>query len=413
MPRPVSATPPLLRRINAARTLDLLRFGGPSNVADLAQRAGLSRATLDAVVDDLTRIGLVAPDVAAEAEGARGRGRPPRRLRFRAESGHVLGIDIGAHRLEVVVADLLGTIVAGRERRLTPELGRAQRLRAARQAAAGVLKDAGLVKDSLRAVGVSTPGIVDSDMGTVTYCSSIADWSGLALAAEFERTFGCAVAVGNDANLAALGECWRGAGPGHDDVVFLLAGERVGAGIVIGGELVRGKRGGTGEITFLGLLRNPDPSEAIDQLVTSVVHRTIQDLIDRRAVGSEPVRALLADLAPLHGVYVPDVDKVLAAAQSGRVGARRDLETALARVCRVIVVITTLISPELFVIGGNAPAAETVILPPIRAVLDGLAGTGVGPPAVSASTLGERVVTLGAVRAALDRAEPTLLAELG
>jgi predicted NBD/HSP70 family sugar kinase len=75
--------------------------------------------------------------------------------------------------------------------------------------------------------------------------------------------------------------------------------------------------------------------------------------------------------------------------------------------------VATLISPELFVVGGRAAEASEVLLPPVRAVLDRLVGPGVRPSEVAASELGERAVALGAVRIALDRAEPSLLESLG
>jgi predicted NBD/HSP70 family sugar kinase len=404
-----SATPPLLRRLNAGRVLDVLRSGGPRNVAELADMAGLSRATLDAVIEDLMGFGLVAEIPSTAAGGARARGRPPRRLRFRAEAGHILGVDIGAHRLEVVVTDLLGTVVGGRERTLDPAMSRGRRLHAAAQIAAAAMGDAGIGPPDLRGIGVGTPGIVDSDTGTVTFCNAMAGWSGVTLAAEFRRRFDCAVVVENDANLAALGECWQGAAHGVDDVVLLLAGDRIGAGIVVGGELVRGRRGGTGEMTFLGLLRSTDPSESIEKLVRSVVRAQVDQLISRREIAEDPVRTLLSGLAPLHGVDVDNLDRTLAAAQRRRASAVRQVETAMARTCAVAIVITTLVSPELFVIGGNAAAAGDIILPAIRTTLDSLSGAGVEPPEVAVSALGERAVALGAIRRALDVAVPQLL----
>jgi predicted NBD/HSP70 family sugar kinase len=403
MTRSGSATPPLLRRLNAARVVDVLRSGGPLNIAALAQRVGQSRATLDAVVEDLIGLGLVAEATSAEPEGGRGRGRPPRRLRFRAEAGHVVGVDVGAQRVGVVVTDLLGSVLAEHERAVRAETSRGRRLRAVRDLTAAALRSAGVEAGGLRAAGVATPGIVDGATGTVTYCNSIPDWSGVPLAAELGQAFGCAVDVDNDANLAAVGERWKGVAHGYDDVVLLLAGQRIGAGIVLGGELVRGRRGGTGELTFLGLLSKPDPGQAIERQVSDVVRETVQRLLASGDTGRDALRALVRDLEPLHGVRVSGLDE----ARAGQ------LETALAQVCRVAIVMTTLISPELLVLGGSAPAAGDAIVPAVSDLLDTLAGPGVEAPAVRMSTLGESAVALGAARRALDLAEPELLKSFG
>lgn len=394
--------------MNAARVLDALRDDGPLNVGELARRVGQSRATLDAVVDDLVRLGLVAEaEPAAPGDGARGRGRPPRRLRFRAEAGHVLGIDIGAQRIEAVVTDLIGSVVARRERPVRPDTTRGRRLRAVRDLAAAALREAGVEAGveagGLRAVGAATPGIVDSATGTVAYCNSIPGWSGVGLADELGQAFECGVDVENDANLAAVGERWKGVAYGYDDVVFLLAGARIGAGIVLGGELVRGRRGGTGELTFLGLLSKPDPGQAIERQVADVARANVRRLLASGSAGRAALDALVRDLVPLHGVQPDDLDDLPAG----------QLETALAQVCRVAIVMTTLISPELLVLGGAAPAAGDAIVPAVGELLDALSGPGIEAPLVRTSTLGESAVALGAARRALDLAEPALLEALG
>src|SRR3954451_20035754 len=91
-PMPVPATSRLLRRLNAQRLLDGLRAApGPLRVTELVASTGLSRPTVDAVADELLRLGWGA-EVAAEPAG---RGRPARSLAFRAGAGHVAGLDIG------------------------------------------------------------------------------------------------------------------------------------------------------------------------------------------------------------------------------------------------------------------------------------------------------------------------------
>ena len=79
------ATSRLLRRMNAQRVLDALRAGGPLRVTELVSLTGLSRPTVDAVADELVRLGWLS-EVAA-VEGARG--RPARSLAFRADAGYV------------------------------------------------------------------------------------------------------------------------------------------------------------------------------------------------------------------------------------------------------------------------------------------------------------------------------------
>src|SRR3954452_19805468 len=104
----MSATPRLLRRINAQRVLDELRAGGPRRVTALVASTGLSRPTVDAVADDLVRLGWVAESAAGEAQ----RGRPARVLEFCADAGYVCGLDIGEVKVRAAVADLAGQVVS-------------------------------------------------------------------------------------------------------------------------------------------------------------------------------------------------------------------------------------------------------------------------------------------------------------
>src|SRR3954449_8843739 len=106
-----SATPRLLRRINAQRVLDVVRASdGPARVTELVARTGLSRPTVDAVADDLVRLGWLE-ESAAEAPR---RGRPARVLSFRSSAGYVAALDIGEVKVRAAVADLNGDIIAER-----------------------------------------------------------------------------------------------------------------------------------------------------------------------------------------------------------------------------------------------------------------------------------------------------------
>src|SRR3954451_24915220 len=98
------ATPRLLRRLHAQRVLEALRADGPLRVTDLVAAAKLSRPTVDAVADDLVRLGWAAEST----PGGPHRGRPARVLAFRADAGYVAGVDIGEVKVRLAVADLTG-----------------------------------------------------------------------------------------------------------------------------------------------------------------------------------------------------------------------------------------------------------------------------------------------------------------
>ncbi|MEV6965311.1 ROK family protein [Hamadaea sp. NPDC051192] len=376
------ATQMLLRRINAQRVLDLLRTSGqPSRVAELAQAAKLSRPTVDAVVDDLLALGLVDPHEDAPTAGSsRARGRPARRYGLRTRAAVVVGVDIGSQRVRAVAADLRGETVGEVEAVVDPAAGRDGRLtaltRVIRQAAGG---------ERLGAVAVGVPGVV-ADGDEVRESAVLPSLSGARLGGSLSRVLGCPVTVDNDANLAALGERWLGVASDARDMVFVLSGERLGAGIILGGELVRGYDGSAGEMGFLSLLTVDHAAEGIGALMRRA---------QREMYPARPPR---------------EPEDILRAAVAGEADAVRIRDYAIDRAARAIAAVSMLLAPELVVIGGGVADAGHDLIDPLA---DRLGWLTAQPPRLAVSALGGRAVVAGALRLALDVLEPTLLADLG
>lgn len=241
MSRLTGGDPSLLRRINSAVVLHALRGADSPTLTDLTRITGLSRPTVEGVVEGLIAAGLVVEALPDES-GARRQGRPARRFRFRAEAGHLLGIEIGPHRISALLSGLDGRIVGAGSRDVSETACADDRLDQVRGMIADVLRRTGVQRSSLRAVGVGSPGIVEAD-GTVRLGTALPGWTGLALGERLRRSFRCPVLVENDANAAAVAEHWKGAATESDDIVFVLAGLSPGAGSLIGGGCTVGSAG--------------------------------------------------------------------------------------------------------------------------------------------------------------------------
>lgn len=106
----------------------------------------------------------------------------------------------------------------------------------------------GLTKDDFLGIGMGSPGVVDSTAGTVIGAYNL-NWKTLQLVKEqFETELGLPFFIDNDANVAALGEQWVGAGENNPDVVFMTLGTGVGGGVIASGNLIRGVKGAGGEL---------------------------------------------------------------------------------------------------------------------------------------------------------------------
>ncbi|WP_449457047.1 ROK family glucokinase [Streptococcus suis] len=106
----------------------------------------------------------------------------------------------------------------------------------------------GLTKDDFLGVGMGSPGVVDSEAGTVIGAYNL-NWKTLQLVKDqFESALGLPFFIDNDANVAALGEQWVGAGNNNPNVVFMTLGTGVGGGVIAAGNLIRGVKGAGGEL---------------------------------------------------------------------------------------------------------------------------------------------------------------------
>ncbi|MFI1304383.1 ROK family transcriptional regulator [Streptomyces sioyaensis] len=378
MGRLTGGDPSLLRRINSTVVLHALRAADAPTLTDLVQVTGLSRPTVEGVVEGLIEAGLVAE--AAAGEGARRQGRPARRFRFRTEAGHLLGIEIGPHRIAALLSDLSGRVLDSAQRPVAEAAPAEERLERVRAVVADLLRRSGVPRSALRAVGVAGPGIVEAD-GTVRLSTALPGWTGLRLGERLRRSFRCPVLVENDANAAAVAEHWQGAATGSDDIVFVLAGLSPGAGSLIGGRLHRGFGGAAGEIGALHLL-------------------------GREAT---PEKLLSTTGTPLHPLDEAQVAAVFAAAREGATQAREAVDRFLQRLVHDVAALVLALDPELVVIGGWAAGLDGV-LEPLRGEL---ARYCLRPPQVVLSQLGEAAIATGALRLALDHVEGELFAVEG
>ncbi|MFJ1747153.1 ROK family transcriptional regulator [Streptomyces sp. NPDC088116] len=379
MGRLTGGDPSLLRRINSAVVLHSLRGAGSLTLTDLTQITGLSRPTVEGVVEGLIEAGLVVESAPEEGE-ARRQGRPARRFRFRAEAGHLLGIEIGPHRVAALLSGLDGRIVNSGSREVSETADADERLERVRLVVADVLRRAGVARNSLRAVGVGSPGIVEAD-GTVRLGTALPQWTGLPLGERLRRSFRCPVLVENDANAAAVAEQWKGAATDSDDIVFVLAGLSPGAGALIGGRLHRGFGGAAGEIGALHLLGR------------EVTPETLLSMTDE----------------PLPPLDEQAVARVFAHAKEGDASACAAVERFIQRLVHDVGALVLALDPELVVIGGWAAGLDGV-LDPLR---DQLSRYCLRPPRVTLSLLGEAAVATGALRLALDHVEEQLFAVEG
>lgn len=165
----------------------------------------------------------------------------------------LVGIDIGGTKLAVSLGDDQG-VIQRRSRRPIEASGEPE-ADVARIAGdvRTLLRDAGVAREDVAAIGVSAPGPVDVERGILVDPPNLPGWGTVPLAALLGEALGGPVALENDANAAALAE-WRfGAGRGRSNVIYLTMSTGIGGGLILDGRLYRGHHSSAGEIGHIPL----------------------------------------------------------------------------------------------------------------------------------------------------------------
>ncbi len=386
-------TPQLLRRTNLRAVLQVLRTVPSATGTDLINATGLTRATVIAVCDDLIARGWARETESPRAGGQKG--RPARCFEFNESAGHVLGLDVGIATVRVLVSDLSGTVVGGSEARFPRHGGQpGQRRRVVAEAVDAALADAGTTSSAVLCAGMGIAAQV-TGTGAVAPGQDVAPMFDLGLTTEFSQVRGWPLLVENDAKLAALAERWRGVGAGEENLAVILAGERLGSGIIEAGRLLHGASGGTGAMGALDLVEGVGNEDGIAKLARLWGSAALKDGHNGR------IRELVG----------PDTNRasarlVFEAADAGDPVAAEILDRIARRMARVLALVSSFFDPRLIVIGGAVAASATALLPVMRQELERYVAE---PPRIAVSDLGKMLVPTGAVRLALDYVETHLL----
>ncbi|MDQ0731293.1 ROK family transcriptional regulator [Arthrobacter sp. B1I2] len=388
MPELVPATPQLLRRVSAGAVLEFMRASAAVTVTDVMAATGLTRATTIAVCEDLVRRGWILERENQREFGGYRKGRPARRFELNERAGVVLGMDIGYAKVTVVVSDLRGKTLGRSSRPFQAgEVGSRERIAFIDDVAGAALRSAGTEPGQVLAVCAGVAAPVDRH-GDVVATQKFWGLFDLGLRPALKETRGWTVLLENDANLAALGDRWQGAAAGVDDVVVILASERLGSGIVEGGRLVHGARGSAGELAYLDLVDGVGDTYGIAHLARTWAAEAL----------ATPTPTTLRSLPPGR----VEAEQVFAAAAQGDAVALGILDRLADRMARVVGTVATMLNPELVVIGGGVADSAGVLLTPISERLREFTAT---PARVAVSPLGDSIVTVGAIRCALDYVE--------
>ncbi|MGQ9683877.1 MAG: ROK family protein [Anaerolineae bacterium] len=309
-------------------------------------------------------------------------------------------VDIGGTKALLGIVDRDGAIVARDRYLLAPgecaqpeELvsGLVGRLRK-------VAAEAGIAWSRIAGLGYSTAGMMDVDCGVIFACPTQGEWRDVPFRELLTAAAGVPAWIEMDANAAALGEAWKGAGAGAEYFLYMVVGTGIGSGILVRGEVMRGWRGTAGEIGHTTI--DPDGPRCNCGNYGCLEALAAGPAIALRAQGVllQCRPTLMAELA---GDGPLTAETVVRAARRGD-GPALEILQATARYIGIgIANALTFISPEVVALGGGVmKGAGDLLLAPIVAEVHRRCGNwvAVGQRRIVLSVLGEEAGLLGAAR---------------
>ena len=203
-------------------------------------------------------------------------------------------------------------------------------------------------------VGVGCPGTVDG--GTVLYSNNL-DWHDFAMEEYLAQKTGLPVAVGNDANVAALGEMWQGGGKGYEDVVMITLGTGVGGGIIRGGKIVAGTNGAAGEIGHMPMIDDESECCGCGKKGCLEQYASANGLVN---VAEKYIAAHRTVETELNAGFT--AKDVCDAAKAGDKAGLAAVEESMRLLGKAMASVSCVIDPQVFVVGGGLSKAGNIII---------------------------------------------------
>lgn len=268
---------------------------------------------------------------------------------------YCFGIDVGGTTVKCGLFNVKGDVLEKWEIPTRTENNGCNILPDVAAAIAAKIAEKNLDRTEIAGVGVGVPGPVNEE-GEVPTAVNL-HWGYVHLVEQMERLTGLPVKAGNDANVAALGEMWKGGGAGYHNVVLVTLGTGVGGGIIHNGQIVTGSHGAGGEIGHIHVTADVDRdcncgNRGCLEQVTSATGITY--LANRRLAKDDAPSVLrgqeISAKAVFDAVKENDAVAMEIAEEFGRY-----LGMALANVAGVV-------DPDVFVIGGGVSKAGPILL---------------------------------------------------
>jgi glucokinase len=311
------------------------------------------------------------------------------------ETSLTIGIDLGGTNVEIGVVDRTGGVLRRASIATEAAQGVDHVIHRLVDAIDGLLREHGLSKRDIQAVGFGAAGPLSHTKGMIYSAPNLPGWKNVPLRQQFADAIGLPVVLENDANAAAFGEFIAGAGKDARSIVMLTLGTGIGGGIVLDGELLRGDLENAAEIGHMivelegracpcgqrGCLeRYASASAVAERLVEAVQAGDASSLSERIQAGDS--------------ITSKDVAR---AAAVGDVSATRIWDEACRYLAVAVINVQHMVNPEMVILGGGLSGAGDALLTPLRAHFERLKWSAASDfPRIELAALGADAGIIGA-----------------
>ncbi|MBR2349595.1 MAG: ROK family protein [Clostridia bacterium] len=263
---------------------------------------------------------------------------------------YYIGIDIGGMSIKGGLVDENGTVYVKKTVVTQADAHYSVIVKDIADLCYSIIAEKGLTINDVQAVGMGIPGTINSQKGVITYSNNI-NFEKVPIVKEFRKHFDVPTFIGNDANVAALGEARFGAGKNCNDVIVITLGTGIGTGIIVDGKLLEGKVGAGAEGGHIGIRIGGEPCSCGKRgcweayaSATALIRQT------RRAIEKHP-DSLLVKFAEEEG-KVSGRTAFLAAHADDATG-KAVVNTYIRYVAEGIISLVNLFRPDCVLIGGG------------------------------------------------------------
>lgn len=333
MPNPTNIS----RWMTLSSVVQAITTYGPISRASVAKMTGLSKQTVSEIVASLEQDGWV--QTVGRTEGNVGR----RAVIYEIvpDAALVASIDLGGTKVRVALCNLSGIIVDEVTEPTCQDGGLAVIEQITRLIAHSADRF-GAAQEKIRVAVIGVPGVHDIETGNINMAPNIAGIDDIDFSSLMQKRLGIEVLVENDVNLAALGEHWMMHQGVKDDLVYVSIGTGIGAGLVIGGQLVRGATGAAGEIGYIPF--GADPTEPKSKEIGALERKTASG-------------AMIEHYLEITGEQ-KTVPEIFEAALAGDSAGEQVLKQTAIYVARTIATIAAVVDPACVIIGGSIGARQ-------------------------------------------------------